>query len=71
LDFYLVSYQIVSPLIFDFSKLEATFELEGEKLTLTGSLEIGECKMITGKKLQEDVSAKWDSSGSDVFHTCR
>ena len=43
----------VSLLIFDFNKLAVTFELEGKKLTLTGSLEIGECKMITGKKLQK------------------
>lgn len=42
----------VSPLTFDFNKLEVTLDLKGRKLTLKGSLEVGECKMIIGKKLQ-------------------
>ena len=42
----------VSPLTFDFNKLEVTLDLKGRKLTLQGSLEAGECKMITGKRLQ-------------------
>jgi len=42
----------VSSLSFDFNKLEVTVEMEGKKLKLTGSLEQGECKMMTGTKLQ-------------------
>ena len=42
----------VSPLTFDFNKLEVTLDVVREKLTLVGSLEMGECKLITGKKLQ-------------------
>ena len=43
--------RIVSPLTFDFNKLEVTVEIEGKRLTLVSSLEQGECKMISGKKL--------------------
>ena len=48
----------VSPLIFDFNKLEVTVEIDGRKLTLVGSLENGECKMITGRKLQKLIQKK-------------
>ena len=40
--------KMVSPLIFDFNELEVTFELGGKRLTLTGSLEEGECKLVIG-----------------------
>lgn len=39
----------VSPISFDFNRMEVTFEEEGKKMTITGSREIGACKMITGK----------------------
>ena len=41
----------ISPLMFDFNKLEVTIDVAGEKLALVESLETGECKVITGKKL--------------------
>ncbi|XP_052201138.1 uncharacterized protein LOC127807380 [Diospyros lotus] len=43
----------ISPLTFDFNKLEVTVEVEGRKLTLVGNLEQGECKLISGKRLQK------------------
>ena len=48
----------VSPLTFDFNKLEVVVDVEGRKLTLASSLEAGECKMITGKKLHKLMSKK-------------
>ena len=45
--------KMVSPLIFDFNKLEVTFKLVGKRLTLTGSLEEGECKLVTGRRVQK------------------
>ena len=48
----------VSPLTFDFNKLEIMVEIEGRRLTLLGSLEQGECKMIGGKKLQKMMLKK-------------
>ncbi|XP_052198354.1 uncharacterized protein LOC127805643 [Diospyros lotus] len=53
--------KMVSPLVFDFNKLEVTFEMEGKKLTLTGSLETGECKLITeleGNSKEEVVAGE-------------
>ena len=43
----------VSPLTFDFNKLEVIVEVEGRKLTLVGNLEQGECKLISGRRLQK------------------
>ena len=43
----------VSPLTFDFKKLEVTVDLEGQKLTLMGSLNQGECKVILGRRLHK------------------
>ena len=43
----------MSPLTFDFKKLEVTVDVEGKKLTLVGSLEHGECKLISERKLQK------------------
>ena len=48
----------VSPLTFDFNKLEVIVEMEGRKLTLVGSLEQGECKMINGRKLKKLIQYK-------------
>ena len=50
--------RIVSSVIFDFNKLEVTFEIEGKKLTLIGSMEMGACKLISGKKLQKFLKNK-------------
>ena len=41
----------VSPLTFDFNKLDVYVEMGGKKLTLVGSLAQGECKMIKEGKL--------------------
>lgn len=43
----------VSPLTFDFNKLEVMVDVEGRKLTLVGNVEQGECKLISGKRLQK------------------
>ena len=48
----------VSPIYFDFNKMEETFEKEGRKMTLRGSKEVGVCKMITGKGLQKLLKHK-------------
>jgi len=42
----------VSPISFDFNKMEVTFEKDGKRRILKGSQEAGMCKMITGKRLQ-------------------
>ena len=43
----------VSPIYFNFNKMEVTFEKDGRRLMLVGSKEVGMCKMITGKRLQK------------------
>ena len=48
----------VSPLTFDFNKLEVTVEVEGMRLILLGSLEQGECRLIKGSKLQRMMITK-------------
>ena len=35
----------VNPIYFDFNKMEVTFEKGGKKMTLTGNMEAGTCKM--------------------------
>ena len=42
---------IVSPLTFNFNKLEVIVDIARKKLTLVGSLETRECKLISRKKL--------------------
>jgi len=49
----------VSPINFDFNKMEVTFEKEGRRITLTGSTETGVCKMISRKRLQKIFKSKW------------
>ena len=49
----------VSPICFDFNKMEVTFEKEGKKMTLTGNMETGTCKMIMGKRLHKLLKNKW------------
>jgi len=41
----------VSPLTFNFNKLEVTVEKGNSKLILKGNMEQGECKWIEGEKL--------------------
>ena len=43
----------VSPLTFDFNKLEVTLEIGGRKLTLVGSLKHGECKNDQWEEIAE------------------
>jgi len=40
-----------SPLVFDFNTLEVTFDMGGQKVTLKGCQEKGECRAMSGKKL--------------------
>jgi len=49
----------VSPICFDFNKMEVTFEKGGKRMTLIGSAEVGTCKMISGKKLHKLLRSKW------------
>ena len=52
----------VSPLVFDFNTLEATFDKGGRKITLKGCQEIGDCKAVTSKRLQKLL----DQGGTSV-----
>ena len=56
----------VSTISFNFNKMEVTFEKEGWKMSLTGSLERGVCKMITGRKLHKIL----DLGGPTFLHPC-
>ena len=40
----------ISP-IFDFNKMEVTFEKEGRRMTIIGNAETEMCKLIMGKRL--------------------
>ena len=42
----------VSPISFDFNKMEVTFEKDGSEKILAGNSEVGACKIISGKRLQ-------------------
>jgi len=48
----------ISPISFNFNKLEVSFDRNGNKLTLVGSLDTSLCKMITGNKLQKLLKNK-------------
>jgi len=50
----------VSPIRFDFNRMEVSFEKEGRKVTLSGGKEAGTCKMISGKRLQRVFKGKWN-----------
>ena len=43
----------VSPISFDFNKMEVTLAKEGKRVTLQGNVESGTCKMIKGKRLKK------------------
>lgn len=49
----------VSPISFDFNKMEVSFEKDGRRMTLTGKNEMGACKMISGRRLQRVLRSKW------------
>ena len=48
----------VSPISFDFNKMEVTFEKEGWRKTLVGSHKVGVCKMISRKRLHRMLKSK-------------
>ena len=48
----------VSPICFDFNKMEVTSGKEGKKMALIGSKEMRICKMIMGKQLQKMLKQK-------------
>ena len=43
----------VSPINFDFNEMEVTLEKDGRRVVLQGNMEVGMCKLIKGKKLQQ------------------
>ena len=43
----------VSPICFDFNKMEVTFEKKGKRMNFTSNKEMGMCKMIIGRRLQK------------------
>lgn len=49
----------VSPISFNFNRMEVSFEREGRKTKLIGGKEMGACKMILGKRLQKVIREKW------------
>lgn len=48
----------ISPISFDFNKMEVTFEKDGSKKVLMGNPEVGVCKIISGKRLQRILKSK-------------
>ena len=59
----------VSPISFDFNKMEVTFEKDGNTKTLSGNHESGMCKMISGKRLQRMFKSKF-SQVAQLFSIC-
>ena len=49
----------VSPISFNFNKMEVSFDKEGRKMTLSGEKEVGSCKMISRRKLHKMLRSKW------------
>ncbi|XP_052203128.1 uncharacterized protein LOC127808594 [Diospyros lotus] len=49
----------VSPISFDFNRMEVSFEKDGRRMTLTEKSEMGACKMISGRRLQRVLKSKW------------
>ena len=45
--------RVASPISFDFNEMEVTLEKEGSRVVLQGNMELGTCKLIKGKKLQQ------------------
>jgi len=50
--------QTVSPICFDFNKLEVTIAKDERLVTLIESVDSGECKIITGKVLRKTVKSR-------------
>lgn len=50
----------VSPISFDFNRMEVSSEKEGKRMTLTSGQEVATCKMIMGKRLQRVLKSKWN-----------
>lgn len=48
----------VSPISFDFNKMEVTLAREDKRITLQGSVEMGVCKLIRGKMLHKLLKCK-------------
>ena len=49
----------VSPISFDFNRMEVSFDKEGRKMTLSGEKESRSCKMISRRKLHKMQKSKW------------
>lgn len=49
----------VSPISFDFNRMEVSFDKEGKRMTLKGGRETGTCKLITGKRLHKAFKNNW------------
>ena len=50
--------QTVSPICFDFNKLEVTIAKDERSITLMGSVDSGECKIITEKGLRKTIKSR-------------
>lgn len=48
----------VSPISFDFNKMEVTLKKDGQRVTLQGNVKVGACKMIRGNRLQKLLKSK-------------
>ena len=48
----------ISPISFDFNKMEVTFEKDGNKKVLSGNPEVGVCKIIFDKRLHRMLKSK-------------
>ena len=57
----------ISPISFDFNKMEVTFEKDGKIRTLIGNHELGVCKMISGKRLQMMFMGKFSQVAQLFF----
>ena len=49
----------VSPISFDFNRMEVSFEKRGRRMTLTRGKEVATCKMITRKRLRRVLQSNW------------
>ena len=48
----------MSPISFNFNKMEVSLEKEGRRVVLQGNMETGSCRMIKGKKLHQLLRKK-------------
>ena len=58
----------VSPISFDFNRMEVSFEKGGRRLTLSGERKAGVCKMITAKKAPKGVQEQVGVANTIVFN---